>query len=58
MKLRGIYENWATSHDDGDLLSEIGVLADHFSKDRQPSTSVKRLERADLDLICYEYLSA
>ena len=58
LKLREIYEAWATSDDDAELLSSVGLLADQFAKDRQPASSAKRLERADLDLICYEYLSA
>jgi len=58
MKLREIDEAWTTSTDDAELLSSVGLLADQFAKDRQPTTSVKRLERVDLDLICYEYLSA
>ena len=58
LKLREIYDVWATSTDDAGLLSSVGLLADQFAKDRQPTTSVKRLERVELDLICYEYLSA
>src|SRR5208337_760409 len=58
LKLREIYEQWASSDDDTALLSAVCVLADQFAKDRQPSTSLNRLERNDLDLICYEYLSA
>ena len=58
LKLREIYEQWVSSHDDTVLLSAVCVLADQFAKDRQPSTSLNRLERNDLDLICHEYLSA
>lgn len=58
LKLKEIYETWATSHDDADLLSSVGLLADQFAKDRQPATSVKSLKRDDQDLICYEYISA
>ncbi len=58
LKLREIYDVWATSTDDAGLLSSVGLLADQFAKDRQLTTSVKRLERVELDLICYEYLSA
>jgi hypothetical protein len=58
LKLREIYEQWASSHDDTGLISAVCVLADQFAKDRQPSRNLNRLERNDLDLICYEYLSA
>jgi len=58
VKLKDIYEEWASSHDDTALLSTVGVLADQFAKDRQPTTNVRRLKREDLELICYEYLSA
>ena len=58
VKLKEIYEEWASSHDDTALLSTVGVLADQFAKDRQPTTNVRRLKREDLELICYEYLSA
>jgi hypothetical protein len=58
LKLREIYAEWASSRDDSALLSTVGVLADQFAKDRPPSLKVRHLKREDLDLICYEYLSA
>ena len=58
VRLKEIYGEWVSSHDDPELLSAVGVLADQFAKDRHPATSVKRFARADLNLVCYEYLSA
>jgi hypothetical protein len=58
VRLREIYGEWAASCDDVGLLSAICVLADRFAKDRYPAASFKRFAREDLDLICYEYLSA
>ena len=40
------------------LLSEIASLAEHFKKDRPTTADVKRLRREDLELICFEYVSA
>lgn len=58
VKLKEIYEAWATSHDDADLLSSVGGLADQFGKEWQPSTTPKGLKGNELDLICYEFISA
>lgn len=58
VRLKDIYGEWTSSHDDIGLLSAIGILADQFGKDRQPATNFRRLAREDLELICYEYLSA
>jgi hypothetical protein len=58
VKLKEIYEAWATIHDDASLLASVSVLADQFGKERQTSKNSKNLKRDDLHLICYEYLSA
>jgi superfamily II DNA or RNA helicase len=58
VKLKEIHETWVTSHDDAALLVSVGELADQFGKDRQSPTSQPRLNRDDLDLICYEFISA
>jgi hypothetical protein len=57
VRLKEIYDQWVSSRDDSALLSSVGGLADQFAKERQPSMSLNRLKREDLDLICYEYLS-
>ena len=58
VRLREVYAEWTSSHDDVGLLSAIGILADQFGKDRQPAGNVKRIARENLILVCYEYLSA
>jgi superfamily II DNA or RNA helicase len=58
VRLREIYAEWTTSHDDVELLSAVGILADQFGKERQPVGNVKRIARENLVLICYESLSA
>ena len=58
VRLKETYQSWVSTRDDAELLAAIGVLADQFAKDRHPATSVKRFTREDLNLICYEYVSA
>jgi len=58
VKLREAYSTWSEANDDAALLSEIGSLAEQFKKDRPTTTDVKRLRREDLELICFEYVSA
>jgi cobalamin biosynthesis protein CbiD len=40
------------------LLGAIKLLAEQFAKDRQTSRPARSLKREDLDLVCYEYLTA
>jgi hypothetical protein len=58
VRLKEIYDLWVSSRDDMELLAEIGDLAAQFAKERPAGVVADRLKREDLDLICYEYLSA
>jgi hypothetical protein len=58
LKLKEVYEDWVTARDDPALLGAIAALADQFAKDRPGRQPANCLKRAELDLICYEYLTA
>jgi hypothetical protein len=44
--------------DDATLVREVGVLAEEFGKQKPKEKAIKRLGREDLELICFEYVSA
>ena len=57
VKLRHAHEGWSDSRDDVALLVAISILADQFSKVRTDIESHSRLQREQLELICFEYVS-
>jgi hypothetical protein len=58
VKLKAAQEKWKTSGDDTTLVEEVLMLADQFGKQKASEGTVRRLCREDLDLICFEYVSA
>lgn len=56
-KLRAVYDAWKDSRDDKTLVDEVHLFSEQFGKERTSATSVKRLTREDLELICFEYIS-
>jgi superfamily II DNA or RNA helicase len=57
-KLRAANEAWKQARDDAALLRELAALADEFSKVRPPAENGKTLGPSDLELICFEYVTA
>jgi superfamily II DNA or RNA helicase len=60
-KLKTAHEGWKESRDDGALVDEVVKLSEQFGKQRTNGTNgtpTKRLSREDLELICFEYVSA
>ena len=57
-KLKTAHENWKSSGDDRVLVEQVVTLSEQFGKQRQDAAPLKRLKREDLDLICFEYVSA
>jgi superfamily II DNA or RNA helicase/HKD family nuclease len=58
VKLRAAQETWKESRDDAALVEEVVLLAERFGKQRAAEGAVKRLSREDLELICFEHVSA
>jgi hypothetical protein len=56
--LKAANEAWKASKDDLMLVETVAHLSQHFGKQRPKDASVKRLSRDDLELICFEYVSA
>jgi superfamily II DNA or RNA helicase len=57
-KLKTAHETWKSSRDDATLVEEVTTLAEQFGKQKGPDAPAKRLCREDLELICFEYVSA
>jgi SNF2 family DNA or RNA helicase len=57
-KLRAANEAWKQARDDAALLQEVAALADEFSKVRPTAENGKILRPTDLELICFEYVTA
>jgi hypothetical protein len=57
VKLKAIYETWATDRDDGAMLAAAVTMADEFGKVRPAPAGSGALRREDLTLICFEYVS-
>jgi hypothetical protein len=57
-KLKAANENWKGSKDDATLVEEVVTLSEHFGKQRSDNGAIKRLNREDLEFICFEYVSA
>ena len=56
-KLKTANENWKASKDDATLVNEVASLSEQFGKQRSDEGTIKRLNREDLALICFEYVS-
>jgi hypothetical protein len=57
-KLRAAYEEWGESKDDQRLADHVSELADLFGKEKTAPARGIKLSRDDLELICFDYLSA
>ena len=57
-KLKAAFDGWKTSGDDASLVDGVAALAEQFGKQKPAELSMKRLSREDLELICFEYVSA
>ena len=57
-KLKAAYDGWKATGDDATLVEGVAALADHFGKQKPAEAATKRLCREDLELICFEYVSA
>jgi hypothetical protein len=56
-KLKTSHEGWKASRDDGALVEEVITLSEQFGKQRADEGPLKRLNRDELELICFEYVS-
>jgi len=57
-RLKASYGDWSTNRDDGALLTAVQSLAADFGKDRPDGESrAGSLQRDELELICFEYVS-
>lgn len=56
-KLKVAHDAWKESKDDAALVGEIAGLTETFGKERATAASLKRLQREDLELICFEYVT-
>jgi hypothetical protein len=57
-KLKVVNETWKVSKDDAALVEEVATLLEQFGKQKSADNGVKRLTREDLELICFEHVSA
>src|SRR5262245_40215873 len=57
-RLRGLYEEWGSQKDDKTLIGAIHSLSEQFGKEKTSQGPSKRLDREDLELICYEHVSS
>lgn len=55
-KLKTAYESWKGSGNDASLVEAVVALAEQFGKQLEEAP-VKRLQREDLELICFEYVT-
>ena len=56
-KLKAANEGWKESKNDATLVEEVAGLSEQFGKQRPEDGTIKRLDREDLELICFEYVS-
>lgn len=56
-KLRRAHAAWADTRDDAALLTAVGILAGEFGKERPSSRPTSAVQREDLELICFEYVT-
>jgi superfamily II DNA or RNA helicase len=57
-RLKATYGAWKSSGDDGALVDQVAALSEQFGKQRSDDVPLTRLKREDLELICFEYVSA
>jgi hypothetical protein len=57
-KLKTANDNWKSSNDDAELIEEVVSLSEQFGKQKSDDAGVKRLRREELELVCFEYVSA
>jgi hypothetical protein len=58
LKLRDAHQQWQKDRDHGALLTSVASLAAEFSKQRPVHpTTMERLTRDDLTLVCFEYVT-
>ncbi len=57
-RLKTVQEEWKASGADATLVEKVALLAEQFGKQRATDGAVRRLRREDLELICFEYVSA
>jgi superfamily II DNA or RNA helicase len=58
LQLRKSFDAWRESKDDSALASAIAALAAQFAKGKRLPAAVQALQRDDLELICFEYVTA
>ena len=56
-KLKSAYDSWKQTSDDVAMVVEVHRLSEQFGKERPAVSGTKRLNREDLELICFEYVS-
>ena len=57
-KLRQSNDQWSQSRDDAVLIGDVASLAEEFSKGRPHAIESRDVRREDLELICFEYVTA
>jgi superfamily II DNA or RNA helicase len=58
VRLKSAYEAWKEKRDDAALSADVAALAVQFGKEKSAFGTSPELKRQDLDLICFEYVSA
>lgn len=56
-KLKRAYAAWTENRNDAALVTTVGLMADEFGKARPISERGLELQRSDLELICFEYVT-
>jgi hypothetical protein len=57
LKLKTAHSSWKESRNDSALVDEAVSLAEQFGQERADDAPLKRLNREELELICFEYVS-
>ena len=57
-KLKAAHESWKALRDDAVLVEDVVGLSEQFGKQAGDAPTLRRLRREDLELICFEYVSA
>lgn len=58
-RLKAAYKEWSQAKDDPALLEAVSELAQDFAKETHGDNSADQsLQRDDLELICFDYLSS
>ena len=57
-RIKQLRQSWTDHRDDGRFVNELSELADEYRKPVSGPGSAVRLQREDLYLVCFEYLSA